>query len=327
MKTILRNYPPALCMLSACLAGAPATAGAQGYPAKPVRLIVATSPGGGTDITARTIAPRLSEILGQQVVVENRAGASTIIGNELVAHAAPDGYTLLMGISSLAILPYLHPKMPYDVARDYMPVSQVVVLPNMLVAHKSLPVRSVKELIALARARPGAINFAAGSAGSNPHLAMEMLLAMTKLKMVHIPYKGQGPALIDIMAGQVSLMMANLMAVLPAVKSGRLRALGVTGAKRASVAPDVPSIAEAGVPGYEVVQWFGVMAPANTPRDIVTRLHAAIVRVLQDPTVKQRFISDGSEPVGNTPDEFAAIIRGDLRKWESVIRNAGIKSE
>ncbi len=294
---------------------------------RPVRLVVPPSPGGGTDISARTIAPKLSEYLGQQVVVENRAGASTIIGNELVARAAPDGYTLLMGISSLAILPYLHAKIPYDVVRDYAPISQVVVLPNILVAHTSLPVRSVRELIAFARARPGAINFAAGSAGSNPHLAMEMLLAMTGLRMVHVPYKGQGPALIDAMAGHVSLLMANLMAALPAVKSGRLRAIGVTGARRAAVAPGVPSIAEAGVTGYEVVQWFGVLAPAHTPREIIARLHGAIARALQDPAVRQRFVSDGGEPAGNTPEEFAAVIRGDLVKWESVIRNAGIKSE
>jgi len=313
--------------LTVCLIAASTATLAQSYPTRPVRLIVPTSPGGGTDITARAIAPKLSDYLGQQVVVENRAGASTIIGNELVARAAPDGYTLLMGISSLAILPYLHAKIPYDVAKDYAPVSQAVVLPNILVAHTSLPARSVRELIAFARARPGEINFAAGSAGSNPHLAMEMLLAMTGLKMVHVPYKGQGPALIDTMAGQVSLLMANLMAALPVVKSGRLRAIGVTSVKRASAAPDVPSIAEAGVPGYEVVQWFGVLAPAHTPREIVAKLHAATVRALQDPGVKQRFISDGSEPVGNTPEEFAAVIRGDLKKWESVIRDAGIKPE
>lgn len=312
---------------AALLLAASAVAHAQGYPSRPVRLIVPTSPGGGTDISARMLAPKLSEYLGQQIVVDNRPGASTMIGVELVARAVPDGYTLLMGISSLAIAPYIQTKVPYDAVKDFAPVSQVVVLPNLMVSHPSLPARAVKELVAFARTRPGQINFAAGSVGSNPHLAMELFLSMTGLKMVHVPYKGQGPALIDLMAGHVSLSMANMLSALPHVKNGRLRAIGVTGAKRASIAPDVPTIAEAGVPGYEVVQWFGILAPAHTPRDIIIRLHASIVRAVQDPAIRERFSSDGADTIGSTPEEFAAVIRADLGKWSKVIKDAGIRPE
>jgi tripartite-type tricarboxylate transporter receptor subunit TctC len=312
---------------AALLLVASTTAYSQGYPARPVRLIVPASPGGGTDIAARMIAPKLTEHLGQQVVVDNRAGGNTIIGNELVARAAPDGYTLLMGISSLAIMPHIHAKIPYDTGKDLAPVSQVVLMPNFLVAHPSLPVRSVKELIAFARTHAGQLNYGAGGLGTNPQLAMELLLSMTGLKMVYVPYKGQGPALIDLLAGHVSLMMASIQSVLPHVKNNRLRVFGVTSTKRATVAPDIPTIAEAGVPGFEVVQWFGVLAPANTPREIIAKLHAGIVRAVQDPVIKERFISDGAETVGNTPEEFAAVIRADLGKWGKVIKDAGIKPE
>jgi tripartite-type tricarboxylate transporter receptor subunit TctC len=311
--------------VTACLIAASTAAYAQDYPTKPVRLVVASTPGGGTDISARAIAPKLSEYLGQQVVIENRAGATTTIGVNFVARSAPDGYTLLMGVSSLTINPHILTNIPYDAVKDLAPVSQVVVAPNIMVSHPSLPARSVKELIAFARTRPGQLNFAAGSGGSNPHLAMELFLSMTGLKIVHVPYKGQGPALIAVVAGEVSLMMANVLSALPHVRNGRIRAHGVTSDKRATVAPDIPTIAEAGVPGYEVVQWYGVLAPANTPRDIIAKLHAATVRALQDPATKQRLISDGSEPVGNTPEEFAAVIRADLKKWSKVVKDAGIK--
>ena len=312
-----------LCALSASIVASSTCA--QDYPAKPVRLIVPTSPGGGTDISARIIAPRLSEHLGAQVVVENRAGGGTIIGNELVARAAPTGYTILMGISSLTAIPYLYAKVPYDPVKDLSPVSQVVVVPHLLVSHPSVPARSLKELIAFAKQRPGELNYAAGSAGSNPHLAMELLAYTTGLKMVHVPYKGQGPALNDVLGGHLSLMMANILSALPPVRNGRLRAYGVSSATRASVARDIPTIAEAGVPGYEVAQWFGILAPANTPRQVIAVLHAATVRAVQDPAVKQRFVADGAEPVGGTPEEFAAVIRADLEKWGKVITNAGIK--
>jgi tripartite-type tricarboxylate transporter receptor subunit TctC len=298
---------------------------AQAYPTKPVRLIVPTSPGGGTDFSARTMAPKLSEILGQPIVVENRAGGGTIIGNEVVARSAPNGYTLLMGISSIASIPYLYSKIPYDVVKDLAPISQVVTVPHLLVAHPSLPPRSVKELIAFAKARPGQLNFGAGSAGSNPHLAMALFNHMNGLKMVHVPFKGQGPAMTDVLGGHISLMMANLLSALPHAKTGRLRAFGVSSAQRTSVAPSVPTIAESGVPGFEVVQWFGVLAPTNTPPDIIAKVHGAVVRAVQDPAVRERFVNDGAEPIGSTPEEFAAVIRADLVKWAKVIREADIR--
>jgi tripartite-type tricarboxylate transporter receptor subunit TctC len=313
-----------ICASIAC-AVASSAAHAQTAPPRALRLIVPTSPGGGTDFSARVIAPKLSEFLGQPVVVENRAGGGTIIGNELVARAPPNGSTLLMGISSLTSIPYLHAKVPYDLERDLMPISQVVTVPHLLVAHPSLPVRSVKELIAFAKARPGEINYAAGSAGSNPHLAMELFCHTTGIRMVHVPFKGQGPALSDVLGGHTSVMMANLLSALPHAKAGRLRAFGVSSAKRTTVAPQLPTISEAGVPGYEVVQWFGVLAPGGTPGEIITKVHGAIVRTLQDASVRERFVSDGAEPVGNTPEQFAAVIRADLNKWGRVIKAAGIK--
>ena len=313
-------------LLIVALTGA-ASATAQNYPARPVRLIVPSSPGGGTDISARIIAPKLSEYLGQQVVVENRPGAGTMIGGEAAARSAPDGYTLLMGISTLAINPAIYRKVPYDALKDFAPISQAVALPNVLVAHPSLPVKTVRELVAFSKARPGQINFASAGLGTSPHLSMELFLSMTGLKMVHVPYKGSGPGVTDLVAGHVPLMMPNMLSALPHIKSGRLRALGVTSAKRASRASDIPTLAEAGVPGYEAVQWYGVLAPAGTPRAIITRLHAEVVRVLRQPDIKERFLSDGAEPVGSSPEEFAAFIRAETAKWAQVIKDAGLRPE
>lgn len=326
MTTLRGSNPLALCALTACLAAAPAAAQAQ-YPVKPIRLIVPTAPGGGTDISARIIAPKLSEFLGQQVVVENRAGGNTAVGNEFVARSAPDGYTLLMGISSITINLHTQSKPPYDAIRDFAPITQAVIVPLVLNSHPSLPPRSLKELIAFTRARPGQLNYGTGSVGSNPHLAMELFLAMAKLQVTHVPYRGIGPAMIDLVAGQVQLMMANILAALPHMRNGRILAHGVSSARRSPVIPDVPSIAEAGVPGYDVVQWFGLLAPAATPREVVARLHAASVRALQDPQVKERFLIDGGETVGNSPEEFAAIIRSDLAKWGRLVKVAGIKPD
>jgi len=315
----------ARCALAACLVAAPVAAQSQAYPTKPVRLVVASTPGGGTDITARAIGPKMSEHLGQQIIIENRAGATTTIGGEHVARSEPDGYTLLMGVSSITIIPHILRGLRYDPMKDFAPVSQVLVSPNIIVAHPSLPVRTVKELVAFARPRPGQLNFAAGGAGSSQHLAIELFLYMTNTKMVHVPYKGQGMALIDVVAGQVSLMMANVISALPHIRNARLRAIGVTGPKRSSVAPDIPTIAEAGVPGYAVLQWYGVLVPAATPRDIVGRVHAAVVHAVQDPKIRARIVADGGEPVGNTPEEFSAIIQADYKKWGDVIRKAGIR--
>jgi tripartite-type tricarboxylate transporter receptor subunit TctC len=326
-RTVASAQPLALCALTACLLAAATAAPAQGYPTRPIRLIVPTAPGGGTDISARLIAPKLSELLGQQVVVENRAGGNTAIGNAFVAKSPNDGYTLLMGISSITINPHTQSKVPYDPIRDFAPITQVVTVPLILVSHPSLPLRNLKELIAFTRARPGQLNYGTGSVGSNPHLAMELFLNMAKLKVAHVPYRGIGPAMIDLIAGQVELMMANILAALPQMRNARIRAYGVSSAKRSPVVPEVPTIAEAGVPGYEVVQWFGILAPAGTPGEIVARLHSAAVRALQDPVVKERFLADGGETIGNTPQEFAAILRSDLERWGKLVRMVGIKPD
>jgi len=285
---------------------------------------VPSSPGGGTDISARILAPQLTQFLGQQVIVENRPGAGTMIGGEAVARAAPDGYTLLMGISTLAINPAMYKKVPYDALKDLAPISQAVALSNVLVIHPSLPSRNLKAFIAFATARPGELNFASAGKGTSPHLSMELFLVMAKLKMLHVPYKGSGPGVTDLIAGHVPVMMPNMLSAQPHIKSGRLRALGVTGSKRAPGADDIPTIAEAGVPGYEAVQWYGVLAPAGTPGDIISKLHAGVVRAVQNPEVRKRLMNDGAEPVGSSPAEFAAYIKAETDKWAKVIKAAGI---
>ena len=314
-------------VLAASLALVAAVAQAQQYPARAVRIVVPSAPGGGTDITARILAPKLSELLGQQFVVENRAGAGTMIGGEVVARAAPDGYTLLMGISTLAINPATYKKVPYDALKDFATISQVVSLPNVLVTHPSVPVKTVKELVAFTRARPGEIHYASAGVGTNPHLSMELFLLMGRIKMVHVPYKGSGPGLVDIVAGHVSVMTPSILSGIPHIKSGRLRGLGVTSAKRAGGVPDIPTISEAGLPGYEAVQWFGLLAPAATSREIVTRLHGETVRALQSSEVKNRLAADGADPVGGTPEEFAAFMRSETAKWAKVVKEAGIQPE
>jgi tripartite-type tricarboxylate transporter receptor subunit TctC len=320
------KYPKAAGLFGMALLASAATAAlAQAdYPSRPVRIIVPSSPGGGTDILSRLLTPRLSERLGQPVVVDNRPGAGSIIGNELVAKASPDGYTLLMGISTLAILPAMHKKLSYDALRDLAPVTQVISAPNILVVHPSLPVKSVRELIAFARKRPGEINFASAGLGTNPHLSMELFLSMTKLKMVHVAYKGLGPAMIDLLAGHVVVATATMLTGLPHAKSGRLRGLGVTGTQRVGAVPELPTIAEAGVPGYEAVQWYGLFAPAQTPKEIVAKLHGAMTGILQTPAVQEKLAADGTQPVGNTPEEFARFLKSETDKWGKVVRAAGI---
>ena len=309
------------------LALASATTHAQTYPTRPVRLIVPSSPGGGTDISARIIAPELSKALGQQVVVENRPGAGTMIGGEVVAKAPPDGHTLLMGISTLAINPAIYKKVLFDALRDLAPITQAVSLPNVIVGHPSLPARNVKELIALARSRPGALNFASAGVGTSPHLSMELFLTMSKTRMLHVPYKGTGPAATDLIAGHVQLMAPNMLTASPHIKTGRMRPYGVTSSKRVAAAPEIPTIAEAGVPGYEAVQWYGVLAPAGTPRPILTRLHTEIVKVLQQDSVKELLAKDGAEPVGSTPEQFAAFIKAETVKWAKVVKASGARIE
>ena len=244
-----------------------------------------------------------------------------------MAKSPADGYTLLMGISSIAINPHLRSKIPYDTVKDFAPISQVVIVPLVLVSHPSLPPRTLKELIAFVRTHANQLNYGTGSVGSNPHLAMELFLSTTGLKVTHVPYRGIGPAMTDLIGGHLHLMMANFLTALPHIKNGRARAFGLSSAKRSSVALETPTIAEAGVPGYAVDQWFGVIAPAGTPRDVIARLHGAIVNALNDPQVKQRFLADGAETIGNSPEEFAKIVRDDLAKWGKVVKAAGIQPD
>ena len=305
----------------------PPTAGAQPsttWPSRPVRVIVPTSPGGGTDIVTRVLATRMGEGLGQPVVVENRPGAGQVLGTEFVARAAPDGYTQLMAASAIVLNQVLAKQPPYDILRDFVPVTLAASLPHVLTVHPSLPVKSVKELITLARARPGQLNYSSAGAGTSLHMAMELFRSMAGLDIVHVPYKGAGPATADLLAGHVQLATPNTLTVAPHLRSGRLRAIGVTGAKRAAALPEVPTIAEAGVPGYEAIFWYALFAPAGTPREAVGRTHAEVARALRLPDVGRRLADDGAEPGGLSPEAFAAFIRTEIEKWGRVVREARI---
>jgi len=297
------------------------------YPAKPVRFIVPSAAGGGTDIIARSVAHKLSESLGQQFVVDNRPGAGQMIGIELAARSPADGHTILMAASTLAINPIMYQKVSYDPLRDFAPITQAASLPNVLVVHPSLPAKSVAELIALARRQPGKINYASAGIGTSPQMSVELLKSMAKIDLVHVPYKGSAPGVVDLLAGQVTVMTPNVLTALPHIKAGRLRALAVTSAKRSEALPDVPTIAESGLPGYDSTQWYGVLAPAGTSREIVARLHDEIVRALRAPEVIQRLAADGAEPVGSSPEEFAAFIKSEIDKWVRVASAAGIRAE
>ena len=314
-------------VLCAALVALPAVqAWAQaGYPTRPVRVIVPSAPGGGTDILTRRITPAFSRHLGQQVIVDNRGGAATIIGNDLAAHATPDGYTLLMGLSTLTILPSIRKELPYDALKDLAPITMAVAAPNILVVHPSLPVKSVKELIAFGRAHQGELNYASAGIGSNPHLSMALFLNMTGIKMVHITYKGLGPALVDVISGQVVVMFGTMLSSLRHVKSGRLRGLATTGLTRSSALPDLPTLDQAGVKGYHVAQWYGLLAPAGTPAAAIGVLNKAMVAALRDE--KQKFAVDGVETVGDTPEEFRRALETELAKWAKVAQAAGIKRQ
>ncbi len=308
----------------ACLA---ALAGAQQYPSKPVRVIVPFPPGAGVDIVTRSISPKLGEMLGQQLVVDNRAGAGGILGAELAAKAVPDGYTLFMGTAGiLTVIPHMA-KAPYSPERDFAPVSLVATVPSMLVVHPSLPARSVKDLIALARARPGAINYASTGNGTLPHLAAELFKSQAKVDMVHIPYKGSAPAMTDLLGGQVEIFFGNVLSVIPQVKSGKLRGLAVTSLQRMPVAPDVPTMIQSGFPGFEAGTWFGLLVPTGTPREIIDRLHAEIVKVLRLPESQERLAGQGATTVGNTPAQFAEYIRTESAKWEKVLKASGVRAD
>jgi tripartite-type tricarboxylate transporter receptor subunit TctC len=316
-----------LCCLLPLLAGVLSPAGAQSWPSRSIRIIVATSPPGGADVVARTVAPGLSERLGQQVVVENRAGASTMIGHELAAKAAPDGYTFAMGISTLAINPATFKKVPYDALRDFAPITQAVKQALLLVVHPSFPVKSVKELIAIAKQQPGAINYSSPGFGTNPQMGMELLLYMTGARLYHVPYRGGGESIIAVVSGHVPVTVASMLGTISNVRAGRLRALGVTTAARVPGAAEIPTIAEAGVPGYESAQWYGLVAPTGTPRDIILRMNKETVAILRTPEITERLVNDGSQVVAGTPEEFGAFMRAETEKWARVAKAAGIKPE
>ena len=300
---------------------------AQSYPNRPIRLISPFAPGGGNDMISRTIAQALGKNLGQSVVVDNRPGANTIIGMELVAKAAPDGYTLIMTGSTVAINAALNPRLPYDSLRDFAPVSQVATTPLLVAVHPSVPAASVKELIALAKAKPGQLNFPSAGVGNISHLAGELFNVTAGVNLVHVPYKGTAPATADLLAGRVSVVFNSAFATLPYVKSGRLRALAVTGRARSSLLPAVPTVIESGLRGYEAGTWYGVLAPAATPSTVIERLHAEIVKALSMDDVRHRLIEEFLDPVGNTPQEFSAMIKNEISKWLRVVKSAGIALE
>ncbi len=311
-----------LTLLFVCL---PVVAMAQSYPVKPVRIIVAFVPGGGDDFHGRLVAQKLTEVLGQQVIVENRGGAGGFVGWEHVAKSAPDGYTLLLGGGSLTTVPSLRPNAPFDVLRDFTPISLISTFGLVLVAHPSVPAKSVKELIALARARPGKLNYASSGAGATPHLSAELFKSMAKLDIVHIPYKGSTPAYVDLMAGQIDMYFGVMAGALPHIRSGKVKALGVTAARRAASAPNVPTIAEAGLPGYELTSWYALMGPGGMPADIVARLNSAVHKVIAMPDVRERLLNAGSEPEVNTPEQMSALVKASVDKFGRIIRTAGIK--
>ena len=302
------------------------TGSGQAYPTRAIRLIVPSAPGGGTDIVGRALAAKLTEYLGQQVVVDNRAGAGTIIGIELAAKSPPDGYTLLVGLSTLSINPSMFTKLPYDAMRDLAPISLAVAVPNMLTVHPSVPARSVKELVALAKAKPDALNVGSAGAGTSPHLSLELFKSIAKVEMVHIPYKGSGNAIIANLSGEVSVSFPSMPSSIQYVKSNRLRGLGVTTAKRTPALPDMPAIGES-LPGYEATQWFGLLAPSATPRPIIDRVHQETVRALRAPEVIKQLAGEGADIVGSTPEAFSAYIKSETEKWARVIKAAGIKPQ
>ena len=303
-------------------------AAADSYPTRPVRLIAPFSAGGGVDIVARYLALKLTEKWGQQVVVDNRTGATGIIGTEIAAHSPPDGYTLILGNAAThAVNVSLFKKLPYDAVKDFAPVTLIGRVPEMLVVHPALPAANVRELIALAKAKPGELAFGSAGAGSPPHLAGELFQFLAKVKLVHVPYKGSAPALADLIGGQISMYFSNILSAVPFVKSGRLRGLGVTSEKRSVVAPEIPTIAESGLPGYEDYNWYGILAPKGTPKAIVTQLHADIVAVVRGRDMEERLTKDGAEVIASTPDEFARFIREEIDRYARIVKASGLRAE
>lgn len=326
MKVLCRSKIVASIGL-ACIAFAASMACAQTYPNRPVRLIVPYPPGGPVDILGRTVAQKLAESLGQNVLVDNRAGASGIVGTEVAAKAPPNGYTLVVAAMTLTIQHTLYPKLPYDLSKDFTAIASVAGGPLVLVIHPSVPVKNVKELIAFARARPGQLNYASPGSGSASHLSGEMLKTMAGIQVVHVPYKGGAPAVADLLGGHVTFMFNTISTALPHVRSGRLRGLGVTSALRSRAAPEIPTIAEAGVPGFESGTWYGITGPAGIPQNIVARLNAEINKSLEAPDMKEHIAGMGLETMGGTPERFAALIRDETVKWAKVVKASGARAD
>ena len=310
------------------LAVAAVHAGAQSYPAKAVRIIVPFPPGAGVDIVTRAVSGRLGEALGQQVIVDNRAGAGGILGAEVAAKAAPDGYTVFMATAGiLTVIPHMNSKAPYSVERDFIPVSQVASVPSVLVVHPSMPVKTVKDLISLAKAKPGAINYASTGNGTLPHLAAEFFKQQAKVNMVHIAYKGSAPATTDLLGGNVHVFFGNMLSVIEQVRAGRLRALAVTSLQRQAVAQDIPTMIESGFPGFEAGTWFGLLVPTGTPRDVVARLHGDVAKAVRQPDVQKQLAGQGATTIGNTPEQFSAYIKSESAKWAKVLVASGVKAD
>jgi tripartite-type tricarboxylate transporter receptor subunit TctC len=304
------------------------TAGAQNYPAKPVRLVMPYPAGGPTDILGRLVAQKLTEAWGQNVLVDNRAGGAGMIGAVLAVKSPPDGYTLFLGgITTLAIAPFVQKDMPYDPLRDFIPVTQTTISPLMLMVHPSLPVKTVKEFVALAKARPGQVNYASSGQGGSGHLAGELFRSLTRVNIVHVPYRGAPPALTDLISGQVQSMFGTMLAAVPHVRSGKIRAVAVTGPQRSAAVPEVPNFAEAGFSNYDASSWNGILVPAGTLQAVVAKLSVDVVKVLRVPNVFDRLANDGPIPVGNTPQEFTAHIKSEQVKWSKVIREANVRIE
>ena len=312
---------------AACAALFAPLAGAQTYPAKPVRIIVPYAAGGNTDFTARALAEKLSDAYKRQFIVDNRPGAATNIGSDAVAKAAPDGYTLLMGGAANAINMSLFAKLPYDTTRDFEPIALCVQGANVLAIHPSLPAKNRKEVIALAKARPGKLNFGSSGLGSSNQMAGELLKVMTGINIVHVPYKGNAPALTDLLGGHVEMIFSGVPALVPHIQSGRVRAIAIGSLKRFPALPNLPTFDESGVKGYEATTWFGLMAPAKTPKDILARLNVDVDKALKSPDIKERFVNDGLEPMGGSPEAFAKFLRSEIDKYAKVISVAGIPKQ
>jgi tripartite-type tricarboxylate transporter receptor subunit TctC len=331
MRTPPLHRPQLIVCIAGTLAAMTPPAAAQtapAYPGKPVRIIVSSPSGGSPDILTRILAQRLGDAMNQQVIVDNRAGAGGTIGAGLAARAAPDGYTLLVGhIGTFGVNSTLYPKLPYDPIKDFQPISLFARVPNMLVVNPALPVKTVKDLVALAKLRPGELNYGSAGNGSAAHLLVEYFKLLTKTNIQHVPYRGTAPAMTDLIAGQVSLTITGLPPLLPQVRAGKLRALGVTTATRLTQLPEVPTIIEAGIAGYEVTQWFGLMAPAATPKEIVARLLDETHKALQRPELRERFAAEATDPSGNTPEQFAAFVVSEIARWAPVVRASGARPE